>query len=81
MILVGIGGPAEFSIKELVVREIEIKGSMVYWNEFADSLDLLRQHKINTKGIVTKVVPLQDIQAAFTDLLNSRDQIKVLIAH
>ena len=81
VILVGIGGPAEFSIKELVVREIEIKGSMVYWNEFADSLDLLRQHKINTKGIVTKVMPLQDIQAAFTDLLNSRDQIKVLIAH
>ena len=81
VILVGIGGPAEFHIKELVIRELEIKGSMVYWNEFAESLELLRLHNINTKGIVTKVVPLQDIQAAFTDLINSRDQIKVLVAH
>ncbi len=81
VILVGIGGPAEFPTKDLVIREIEIKGSMVYWNEFAESLELLRQHKINTKGIVTKIVPLQDIQAAFIDLIHSRDQIKVLVAH
>jgi (R,R)-butanediol dehydrogenase/meso-butanediol dehydrogenase/diacetyl reductase len=81
VILVGIGGPAEFPTKELVMREIEIKGSMMYWNEFPQSLELLKLHKINTKGIVTKIVPLKDIQAAFTDLLHSRDQIKVLMSH
>ena len=71
----------EFPTKELVIREIEIKGSMVYWNEFAESLELLRLQKINTKGIVTQIIPLKDIQATFTDLLHSREQIKVLVAH
>ena len=62
VVLVGIGGPAEFVIKELVTRELEIKGSMVYWNEFADSLELLKLRKINTAAIITKLVPLKDIQ-------------------
>lgn len=81
VVLVGIGGPADFVIKEVVTRELEIKGSMLYWNEFAGSLELLKLRKINTAAIITRVVPLKDIQKTFTDLLHSRDQIKVLVAH
>ncbi len=80
VVLVGLGGPTEIIIRELVYRELEIKGSIIYWAEFSHGLELLRQHRLNTEGIVTKVIPLSDIQEGFTDLLMARNHIKVLVA-
>ncbi len=36
--------------------------------------------KIKTEGMISKTVPLSDIQAIFNELLQVRNHIKVLIA-
>lgn len=62
---------------------VEIKGSMSYtgyFNEFADALDLMRLHMIKTKELITWVVPLNEINEAFNELLRARKHIEVLIA-
>lgn len=80
VVLVAGSGPTEIIPGELLRRELEIKGSLGYWTEFADGLELLRLRMIKTEGMITKVVPLSDIQGAFNELLQARNHIKVLIA-
>ena len=80
VVLLGGSGPTEIIPGELLRRELEIKGSLGYWTEFADGLELLRLHKIKTEGMITKVVPLSDIQGIFSELLQVRNHIKVLVA-
>jgi len=80
VVLVGGSGPTEIITGELLRRELEIKGSLGYWTEFPDGLELLRLHKIKTEGMVTRVVPLSEIQETFTGLLQVRNDIKVLVA-
>lgn len=46
VVLLGGSGPTEVIPGELLRRELEIKGSLGYWTEFADGLELLRLHKM-----------------------------------
>lgn len=80
VVLVAGGGPTEIIPGQLLRRELEIKGSLGYWTEFADGLELLRLRKIEIKGMITKVVPLSDIQETFSEMLQVRKHIKVLVA-
>jgi len=81
MILVSTDfSPREIVPVELVFGELEIKGSYGHWSEFADGLELLRLRKIKTEGLITKVVPLSDVQEVFNELRQASKHIKVLIA-
>ena len=80
VVLLGGSGPTEITPMELLRRELEIKGSLGYWTEFADGLDLLKLRKIKTEGMITRVVPLSDIQGIFSEMSRVRNHIKVLIA-
>ena len=80
VILVAGSGPTEIVPGELLRRELEIKGSLGYYTEFMDGLELLRLGKVNTEGMITKVTSLSDIQQTFSELLQARNQIKVLVA-
>jgi (R,R)-butanediol dehydrogenase/meso-butanediol dehydrogenase/diacetyl reductase len=80
LVLVGISGPTEISPAELMRRETEIKGSLGFWNEYADALQLQKLRMVETKEMVTKVVPLNDIQEAFDELLQAKGHIKILVA-
>ena len=80
VVLIAGSGPTEISPSQIMIRELEIKGSLGFWNEFADGLELLRLRKIDTSGMITKVVPLSDIQEAFEELLRVRKHIKILVA-
>ncbi len=80
VVLIAGSGPTEIIPNELLRRELEIKGSFGYWTEFADGLELLRLRKIKTEGMITKVAPLSDISQVFDELLQARNQVKVLIA-
>jgi len=80
VVLLGGSGPTEIIPMELLRRELEIKGSLGYWTEYANCLDLLKLRKIKTEGMITKIVPLSDIQDIFSEMSRVRNHIKVLVA-
>jgi len=80
VILVSVDvNPKQINSLEIMLGEIEIKGSNCYWSEFADSLELLRLHKIETEGMISKVVSLDDAPGIFNELRETKKYIKVLV--
>lgn len=80
VIMVGAAGqPTPVVLSELMRREIVVKGSLGFWHEFPVSLELQRRREVKTERIITRIVPLSDIQDAFAGLMKARDQVKVLV--
>ena len=48
-------------------------------SDFEMTLDMLAQNRIDTKGLVTKSINLEDFPQAFEDLKKPSDQIKVML--
>jgi len=80
VVLVAGSGPTEIIPSELMRRELEIKGSLGFWTEFADALELQRLRMVDTREMATKVVSLDETQEAFQELLQVRKHIKILVA-
>lgn len=79
VVLVAAGG--SINPNALTGQELEMKGSRGYSRtQFANGLELLRLRKVETERMITKVVPLSNIQQTFTELLQARNHIKVLVA-
>ena len=63
-----------------VVKEVDISFCFCYdRNDFEMTLDMLAQNRIDTKGLVTKSINLEDFPQAFEDLKKPSDQIKVML--
>ena len=66
----------------VVPREIDIKTSFVYDSEeISMILGLMENGRLNTKGMVTDIIPLIDVvEKGFNRLSASSEQIKILLA-
>ena len=64
-----------------VGREVEMKTCYEYFNsEWVISISLMEARKIKVEPMVTKIVPLAQIDSVFQDLLNpNTDQIQVVV--
>lgn len=82
VMIIGAGDEAVFSERELMRREVEMKGSLAYTAEDIEiCLDYMAKGRFNTEGIVSDIIPLEDIvEKGFNRLLSDRDLIKVLVA-
>jgi threonine dehydrogenase-like Zn-dependent dehydrogenase len=61
-------------------KEIEVKGSFMYTdNEFSQAIDLFRQKKITTKGMISRIIPLEELPKMIEDLSHPASDIKVLV--
>ena len=58
--------------QDLVMRELNIRGSFAIANEYRAVLDLIAQGRIQTKPLISKTLPLSEGQAAF-DVLHKGD--------
>jgi (R,R)-butanediol dehydrogenase/meso-butanediol dehydrogenase/diacetyl reductase len=64
----------------LVLWEVEMKGALGYYDEFKYVIEFLDQKRLNTKSLVSDIIPLFDLESkGFKRLLASRDQIKILV--
>lgn len=71
---------AEVVPQLLMWKEIEVKGSFMYTdNEFSQAIDLFRQKKITTKGMISRIIPLEELPRMIEDLSNPTSDIKVLV--
>lgn len=62
----------------IVRKELTIRGSMIYRDEFPAALDLLKQGKMKVEQLITETVPLDRISKALEDF-RSPDRVKTLI--
>jgi len=69
------------SLKTVLIKEAEIRGSMCYTaTEFQTVIDLLQLNKINTELMVSDVIPLEKIEEmGFMRLASSPEVIKILV--
>ena len=80
LIQLGLGGNIALPQNMIVSKEIEIKGSFRFHEEFALAVDLINKKRIDLKPLLTEVMPLAKAKEAF-DLASDRSRaMKVQIA-
>lgn len=81
MVLVGVNySLVPISTLMVLLKEIEIKGTIGYDNEFDLALDLVAKHVIDLKRFISETVGLDEVQAAFEKLTaGTYPDVKILI--
>lgn len=79
VVIVGAGLSANVIPETWMWKEIEVKGSFAYLDEFPLALDLFKQGKIKVEGMISDVIPLEKVQQVLQDLAQPTSQIKVLV--
>ncbi len=64
----------------IVAKEIEIRGSFRFHEEFGLAVDLINQKRVDLKPLLTEVLPLQDAEKAFQLAGDRARAMKVQIA-
>ncbi len=70
----------EFSLltSTIVRKELTIRGSMIYQDEFPAALDLLKQGEMKIERLITETYPLEMLSQALEGF-RSPDRVKTLI--
>jgi threonine dehydrogenase-like Zn-dependent dehydrogenase len=76
---VGGGDTATVMPEIWMWKEVQVRGSYSYLDEFGLALELFRQQKVKADGVVSKVVPLDEAPRAIVDLASPNTEIKVLV--
>jgi L-idonate 5-dehydrogenase len=80
LIQLGLGGDVSFPQNMIVAKEIEIRGSFRFHEEFALAVDLINSRRVNLKPLLTSVMPVDDAVKAF-ELASDRSRaMKVQLA-
>ncbi len=80
LIQVGLGGNISVPQNLIVAKEIEIRGSFRFNEEFGLAVDMINKQRVDLKPLLTSVIPFADAKRAF-DLAGDRSQaMKVQIA-
>ncbi len=73
LIQLGLGGNISVPQNMIVSKEIEIRGSFRFHEEFGLAVDMINKRRVNLKPLLTEVVPLAEAKRAF-DLAGDRSQ-------
>jgi (R,R)-butanediol dehydrogenase/meso-butanediol dehydrogenase/diacetyl reductase len=81
IVLVGIfGAPAEVTLKEVFLRELNIKGARVYAAaDFDRAITLLNENKVDWGKLISRVAPMEETGDCFKELDDNPSFMKVLI--
>jgi L-idonate 5-dehydrogenase len=80
LIQLGLGGNISVPQNMIVSKEIEIRGSFRFHDEFGLAVDMINKKRVDLKPLLTEVIPLSDAKRAF-ELAGDRSQaMKVQIA-
>ena len=73
LVQVGVSGDTTVPLNVIVAKEIEIKGSFRFHDEFALAVDLISQHRVDMKPLLTGIYGLDDAVKAF-EIAGDRSQ-------
>jgi len=74
-------GEVALPVNELMVREIALVGSFRYADEFAAAIRLVAAGRITFDGLVTAVLPMQELAAALALASDSPESLKVHVVN
>ncbi len=80
LLQLGLGGDITIPLNMLVSKEINMRGSFRFHEEFALAVDLINRRQVDLKPLLTEVLPLQDAVKAFDLALDRSKAMKVQIA-
>ncbi len=80
LIQLGLGGEISIPQNMIVAKEIEIRGSFRFHEEFALAVDLINKRRVDLKPLLTEVVALQDAERGFQLASDRSKAMKVQIA-
>ena len=80
LIQLGLGGDVSVPQNMIVAKEIEIRGSFRFHEEFGLAVDLINQKRVDLKPLLTEVLPLRDAEKAFQLAGDRGRAMKVQIA-
>ena len=79
IVILGLPGRDQPIPIDMVVRkELQIKGSLIYTDEFPETLEILETGRIQTEALTTEIVPLAEIDRVLRDFA-SPNRIKMLL--
>ena len=80
LVQLGLGGDVSMPQNMIVAKEIEIRGSFRFHEEFGLAVDLINRRRVDLTPLLTEVLPVEDAVKAF-DLASDRSRaMKVQIA-
>jgi 2-desacetyl-2-hydroxyethyl bacteriochlorophyllide A dehydrogenase len=71
--------PPSYRAADLLFKEIDIRGSFIYIEEFAMAIDLLARGVVDVSPLISGIVDLSDVERAFKSMRSSPAAIKYLI--
>jgi (R,R)-butanediol dehydrogenase / meso-butanediol dehydrogenase / diacetyl reductase len=75
-------GPVQINPNDIVLSELDVRGTICYTpQDFADTIAMLRDGRIETEGIITERIPLSDVvEQGFEELVDHKDRhVKILV--
>ncbi|MER8765881.1 L-idonate 5-dehydrogenase [Mesorhizobium sp. M0968] len=80
LVQLGLGGDLSIPQNLIVAKEIEMRGTFRFHEEFALAVDLINRRRVDVKPLLTGIYPLDEAVAAF-DIAGDRNKsMKVQIA-
>ena len=76
----GLGGDMQVPMMQLTAKELDLRGSFRFHEEFAIAVELMRKRLIDVKPLITHTEPLENAVAAFRSANDRNRAMKVQIA-
>lgn len=80
VVQLGLGGDVSIPQNLVVAKEIEMKGTFRFHEEFGLAVDLINQGRVDLKPLLTGVYPIDDAVAAFETAGDRSKSMKVQLA-
>ena len=65
LVQLGLGGDVSIPQNTIVTKEIEIRGTFRFHDEFGLAVDLINQNRVNFASLLTEIYPIDDAVQAF----------------
>lgn len=80
LVQLGLGGDVSIPQNMVVAKEIEMKGTFRFQEEFGLAVDLINQRRVDLKPLLTGTYPLEDAVSAFEAAGDRTKSMKVQLA-
>ncbi len=80
IVQLGLGGDTPVPLNQLVAKEIELRGSFRFHEEFAWAMDLINRSAVDLAPLISATLPMDDAVAAFELAGDRTRSMKVQIA-
>lgn len=79
IIQLGLGGDMSLPMGAITAKELELRGSFRFHEEFASGVELMRRGLIDVKPLITHTVPVDEALSAFEMASDRKQAMKVQI--